>query len=224
MLNRGPRFEEAGVRTLFASEADNPQFVSNVLSFRKRVLVDGLGWGLSVRGGLERDEFDCGDTIHCGIVSGGELTACFRAIRTDRPYLARSKFPQLATKRAYPSHPLAWEISRFAVSESHRRFETAMLTYSAMFYFARARNAVSLVAFSDLSHERLLGRIGVATERFGEPLEIGSDAFGRPVVVVAGEIPIPLQRGMRFEKLVSLIQQTEIDDAAAIFGRSRISA
>ena len=212
------------LRVVLGSEADHPEFVSNVLAFRKRVLVDALGWDLPVHGSLERDEFDTEAAIHGAVLSGGEIIACFRAIRCDDPYLGLSKFPQLATRRAYPRHAFAWEISRFAVAESARRFEAALMNYAAMFQFARNRGAVSLVAFCDLSHERLLGRIGIVTERFGDALVIGVDRGGRPIRVVAGEIPLQRQAGVRFEKLVSLAQTMEIDDAAAAVGRPRVSA
>lgn len=209
---------------VFGVEADRPQFVSNILSFRKQVLVDRLGWRLAVNGDEERDEFDDGNAVHCGIFADDSLVACFRAIRCDHPYLGYSRFPELATHRDYPRHPFAWEISRFAVAESHRRFEVCLLNYAAMFHFAKVRSAVSLVAFCDLSHERLLARIGIVTERFGEPLHIGTDSAGRPIRVVAGEIPIGRQGGPRFDKLMSLVHTMEIHDAASAVGRPRIPA
>lgn len=219
-----PRLSRSKFEAVFGSGVDHPQFVSNILAFRKQVLVDTLGWKLAVKGCEERDEFDTSDAIYCGIFSGNSLIACFRAIRCDRPYLGCVKFPQLATSRDYPRHPFAWEISRFAVAATCRRFETCLLNYAAMFHFAKQQSAVSLVAFCDLSHERLLARIGIVTERFGDPLEIGTDAHGRPVKVVAGEIPVGRQSGMRFKKLMSLGQTMEIHDAAAALGRSRVPA
>jgi hypothetical protein len=83
---------------------------------------------------------------------------------------------------------------------------------------------VSLVAFADLAKERLVTRIGITTDLLGPPAEIGQDRAGRAIVVVAGELPLRLQGGPRFEKLLSYIDKTEIDDAAAIFGRARIPA
>ena len=224
MTEPGPSGGGQTLRVVLRSEADHPEFVSKILAFRKRVLVDVLGWDLCVYGTHERDEFDTEATIHCGVFSGNEMIACFRAIRCDDPYLGLSKFPQLATRRAYPRHAFAWEISRFAVADSARRFEAALMNYAAMFEFARNRGAVSLVAFCDLSHERLLGRIGIITERFGDALDIGLDRQGRPIRVVAGEIPLQRQAGVRFEKLVSLAQTMEIDDATAAVGRQRVSA
>lgn len=67
-------------------------------------------------------------------------------------------------------------------------------------------------------------RIGIVTDLLGPPSEIGVDRFGRPIVVVAGELPLRLQGGPRFEKILSYVNKMEIDDATALFGRARISA
>jgi len=219
-----PKLPGARFQVVFGSEADHPQIVSNILKFRKQVLVDRLGWKLAVNGCEERDTFDDSNAVYCGIFSGSSLAACFRAIRCDQPYLGAAKFPELATFRDYPKHPFAWEISRFAVAESCRRFEVCLLNYAAMFYFAKVRSAVSLVAFCDLSHERLLARIGIVTERFGEPMQIGTDTDGRPIKVVAGEIPLARQSGPRFSKLMSLAGTMEIHDATSAVGRSCVPA
>lgn len=212
------------LRTVFCSRMDSPEVVSDILTFRKRVLVDRLGWKLKVFGQLERDEFDTDDAVYCVIYSGTDILSCFRAIRTDRPYLAKTKFPFLASKKPYPVHPLIWEISRLAIDPDARPFEALLYTYSAVFHFARSRGAVSLVAFAEVAKERLVSRIGITTDLLGEPLRIGEDAAGRPIHCVAGELPLRAQGGMRFEKLTSYVGKTEITDATTILGRPSISA
>jgi len=212
------------MRTIYCLERQRPETVLQILHFRKRILVDRYGWDLAVSGDIERDEFDTDAAVHGAIYDGEAIKACFRLIRTDYPYLAREKFPHLATSKPYPQSSAIWEISRLALAEDKRPFETLLYAYSAIFDFARRRGAVSLVAFADLAKERLVNRIGIVTDLLGPPVEIGSDRFGRPIVVVAGELPLRLQGGPRFEKLLSYVHKTEIDDAAAIFGRARISA
>lgn len=69
-----------------------------------------------------------------------------------------------------------------------------------------------------------MGRAGLATERYGEPTTIGNDRFGRPIKVVAGEIPFPKQSGARFDRLVSLVKDMDVDDADSVFGRASLSA
>ena len=212
------------LRTVFCSETDTPDRVASILRFRKRILVDRLGWRLHVENGQECDEFDTPHAVHCAVLSGDEIIACFRAIRTDRPYLARSKFPFLATTHPYPVNPLIWEISRLAVSETARPFEVLLYAYSAVFHFARIRGAISLVAFAEVAKERLVTRIGIKTKLLGDPAEIGTDAYGRPILCVAGELPLRDQGGPRFEKLMSYVAKMEIDDAATVLGRASIPA
>lgn len=212
------------LRTIYCHERDRPQSVREIMRFRKRILVDRYGWDLPVQDDLERDDYDRDDTVHGAIVEGDDIKACFRLIRTDRPYLAREKFSALARERAFPHSPAVWEISRLALAEDKRPFETMLYAYSAIFHFARSRGAAALVAFADVAKERLVGRIGVAVDLLGPPMEIGFDRFGRAIVAVAGELPLRLQGGPRFEKLLSYIERTEIDDAAALFGCARISA
>ena len=219
-----PQSEKPPYKTIYCTEAERPDMVQRILRFRKDILVDRFGWDLKVVDGIERDEFDTPDAIHGAILDGQEIIGCFRLTRTDRPYLAFTKFGHLAQKRPYPRSPLVWEISRLAVAESSRPFETMLFSYSAIFNFAISRGATSLVAFADVAKERLVKLIGITTDLMCDPTEIGKDAFGNPIVCVAGELPLRLQKGPKFERLLSYTAKTEIEDADAIFGRTRISA
>lgn len=221
MQNDGPMSK---LRTLYCHEGDRPQTVREIMRFRKRILVDRYGWDLGVQGELERDEYDSEGAVHGAILDGDEVKACFRLIRSDFPYLAREKFARLATERAFPQSPAVWEISRLALAEDMRPFETLLYAYSAIFHFARSRGAASLVAFADVAKHRLVTRIGIVVDLLGAPQEIGRDRFGRAIVAVAGELPLRRQNGPRFEKLLSYVDKTEIDDAAALFGCARVSA
>lgn len=212
------------LRTVYCSLQSNPDTVADILTFRKRVLVDHLGWKLTVANNREQDEYDTSNAIYCGIYENEKLISCFRLIRADKPYLAKDKFPWLATKYSYPVSPLIWEISRLAICPEVRPFEALLYTYSAVFHFAHHIGAVSLVAFAEVAKERLVTRIGIKTKLLGEPTHIGEDAYGKPIICVAGELPLNLQGGSRFQKLLSYTEKTEIYDAASIFRRSRVSA
>lgn len=212
------------VRAVFCREASEPEFVEQILRFRKNKFVDTLGWPLAASDFMERDEFDRPDTVHCGLFEGEEVVGCFRAIRTDRPYLASTKFPQLANTMAYPAQPVSWEISRLGVLSGGKAFGRSMNCYAAMFHFALEMRAFSLVAFCDVGHERLLRRIGIRTRRFGEPELISHDEVGRPISAVAGEIVIAHQDAKRLALLVAPIKTMEIEDGTALFGRSSLSA
>ena len=208
----------------FFCERDSSDLAEQVFRFRKNVLVDLHGWQLTVEGDQERDEFDAPETVHAALFRGGLLIGVFRAIRADDDYLAATKFPELALHRKYTRSPLSWEISRLTVAPGERRFETSMSIYAAMFHFLRLRGGYSIVGFCDVAHQRLLERIGIETRPYGPPKQIGTDAMGRPVNVVAGEMPYPAEPGLRFQKLMSLVDQMEINDETAVLGYSSLSA
>lgn len=211
-------------RAILCTKDQNPALVDDLQQFRKRLFVDRLGWRLSIKDDREFDEFDTDAAIHCAIFQDNQLIGGFRAIQTVHPYLAETVFPHLATLRAFPRRRDIWEISRFGVYSNKQRLESARINYSAMLRFAQDRSASALVAVVDLAHERLLSVVGIRTRRYGPPRLIGTDLSGRPIEVVAGEIPLAEQRGERFQTLLELAQQVEVNDETVVFGRSRISA
>jgi len=203
---------------------DNPELIHAVDRFRKQLFVDIFRWNLPSASNLEeRDQFDRDDTVYVALSRGDSLVGCFRAIRADRPYLTQTLFPDLATLERYPRSPDVWEISRFGVLPS-AGIHTARANYSVMFSFARARGARALVALVDLTYERFLRRIGIATRRYGTPSVIGQDLDGRPIQAVAGEITLAAQGGPNFEALQRIARTLEINDETLVRGRLRLSA
>lgn len=205
-------------------ESRNPQAVADLLRLRHKLFVEACGWELASRGGLERDEFDTGLTEHCLLFRGCKLIGGFRAVRTDRPYLSATIFPQLASFKPYPRRPDVWEISRFGVLPVARRFEAARMNYALMFRFAELRQAVALVATADLPYERFLAGLGIRSRRFGAPQVVGSDRDGCDIMAIAGEIPISEQPDRRYHALQVLADKLEVEDAAHVFRRALISA
>jgi acyl homoserine lactone synthase len=192
--------------------------------FRKRLFVDRLGWQLKVSDDCEFDEFDNSSAVYCVIKDDGGIVAGFRAIRSDSPYLARSVFPQLASERPYPNRADCWEISRFGIDSTSRNPQIARANYSVMFRFALRRQASALIAIADLSYERYLATLGITTLRYGQPVTIGTDALGRPMEVVAGEIPLTGQASPRFLSLLSIANTLEINDETLVLGCEAVSA
>lgn len=211
-------------RAIITTEADNPKEVARFYLFRKWLFVDKCGWELPFDDGGERDQFDRPDTEYGLLYSEDALVGGFRAIRTDRPYLAQTVFPQLATLRPFPRSVDAWEISRFGVMASHNERAVARINYAFMFRFAEIRQASSLVAIADLTYERFLSLLGIKTHRYGPAQEIGRNTFGEPLITVAGEIPLLAQEALRIAYFAEISKNLEIDDAAHVFGRSLVSA
>jgi acyl homoserine lactone synthase len=212
-----PRYNAA-----FFSAVTRPDLAGTLFRFRHALFVRELGWSLAAVENCERDEFDTDDAIYCGLWTDERMIGCFRAIACDRPYLARTVFPHMATRKAFPISSRYIEISRFGVIAAHRQASTVL--YSLMVRFALARDVTALVALAELTHERLLNRIGLSTSRYGDVQIVGFREDGGWILAVAGEIQMPQKPLPAFKALLALTQTMEIDDEAFVCGRERLSA
>ena len=93
---------------------------------RKRVFIDQLGWDLPITAArFEIDQFDDIHSVYIIAVddAGGHLGS-LRLLRTDRPHILGSLFPQMCDGDV-PRGPQAREITRLCISPSaprhHRR-------------------------------------------------------------------------------------------------------
>lgn len=210
---------------LFSANAVDGRY-SQLFQIRKRIFVDHYGWDIPHDNEREYDQFDHANAIYGLLTHENQPLGVFRAIPCDCKYLAKSLFPELATENAFPSNSQYWEISRFGVlpSAERNRNHTAML-YAFMFRFALEVNAKSLVAMTDLKHERLLSLLGVYTKRYGPPRrDLCTCNRNLPLEVVAGEIPIAEQSGKKFHQLLTFANMLEIEDEASICRPTSLSA
>ena len=210
------------LRAIFCT-GEQDELVRAVQSFRKRVFVDRERWALRVERDREVDDYDRRDTVHLALFDDDAICATFRATRTDRPYLSADVFGHLATVEDYPHRPDTWEISRFGISPCQRA-GLARVNYGLMLWWALQVNAESLVAVTELAHERLLRSMGIATRRYGRAGIVGWTVEGRPLRAVAGHIPVAQQRGDVLSRLFQNLADVEIVDAADVFGCCRLSA
>jgi len=214
-------------RAVLTSAVRNPSLSREIFAFRKRLFIDIAKWDLPTDGQYEHDEFDHDGAKYAAIFRDRQLVGTFRAIRTDQKYLAAEIFPELAQRTRYPKDVNAWEISRFGVlplESSRARFEAAKVNYAMMLRFANMYGISSLVAVADLQYERFLRSIGIRTRRYGLPQVVGKTKEGKPLELVAGEIPIHEQSGPRFEGLLKTSNILEVHDETAIFGHEALSA
>lgn len=213
-----------GYRAIFGREQDfEPELSVDLMRFRKRLFVDTFGWDLAVDGDRERDQFDTPSAIYCAVFCGSELVGMFRLIRTDGPYLSASVFQDLALLDQFPKRSDAWEVSRFGVMAPDVR-QASAVNHAMMFYFARTTSVRTLVAVTDLTYERALHQLGIRTRRYGPPGVVGIDRQGKAIQGVAGEIPMALQGGLKFQRLIDLSNSVEIEDASHVFRHQRVSA
>lgn len=220
MLQSLPRFS-----AILCHAASNPMAVDDFLRLRKDLFIDELGWPLQHRSGRESDEFDNADTVYAILYAAGICVGGWRAIDCHRPYLAAVVFDALATCQSFPTTARHIEISRLCVHRSARTTERVTAAcYGLMLLYALNRQALGLVAVTDLLHERLLKRLGIVTHRYGPPRIVDTDRGGRPIRAVAGEIPIDRQNWSALQCLVGQTDGMEITDETLLLGSRRLSA
>jgi len=212
-------------KAIITTQVLRPSAKEEFGAFRKALFVDQLGWNLTLHGELEIDEFDTDHTIYCLIYEYDKIISGFRAVMTTFPYLVKTHFSYLGTTRAFPSRDDYYEISRFGVLSTENRLDIGLMTYALMFHFALKRNITALVAIADLGHERLLRAMGIRTRRYGPPGIVGVDAWGQPIVSVAGDIPIA-EQPQEFIRLLSTLCETELEitDETHVLGRASVYA
>lgn len=201
-----------------------PEAVRAQQYFRKQLFVDELGWRLNHQEGFEYDEFDTDRAVYCSLFLGEKIVGCWRAIRASEEYLGIKHFPQLASRRPYPTRPDFWEMSRLGVVGHPQQLLSAQYLYSTMFYFARTRSAYAVGGVVTPGHNRAVVMNGVKTRSYGSPQVVGDDQRGRPIRVFFGEIVMTEQGGERFEELINSIRDVELRDEALVRGRRPISA
>ena len=150
---------------------------------RAKVFKDRLGWEVPVLSGMEIDGYDALEPLYMMIrtmsydSAGGDLIGCWRLLPTDGPYMLKDSFPQLLHGQQAPAHPRIWELSRFAVeSDCREGFGFSQITMESIRAIINHGHRVGIeqyVTVTTTAIERLLGRAGVVTRRFGAPCRIG---------------------------------------------------
>ena len=184
------------------------QYAEQMFRLRFKVFHERLRWDVSVKDGLEVDQFDDSDSVYLlatleqKIVRGG-----WRLRPTTRPYMMRDVFPGLLSGSTAPVDRRIWEISRFAVDtdeEIGRSFgfgEVSRHLVVETIRFAAKHNINQYVMVVSVAVERLLCGFGLKLQRFAPPQRIGrvmsvavwldidaharNLAFGEPVPLVA---------------------------------------
>lgn len=126
---------------------------------RKRLFVDMMGWKLKVEDGEERDDWDDGDAEYL-ILEGpepGQHLASLRLLRTERPHLLDTIFPQLC-ERLIPRGLHVREITRLCLPVRRR----ARDRIEARNVLARAISDYALV--SGISSYTAVCNMGFLTE------------------------------------------------------------
>jgi acyl homoserine lactone synthase len=153
-----------------------------VLRYRHRIFVDGLGWDIPRSDGMESDQFDREDTIHVvAHDSAGEVRAYSRLLPTMKPYLLQEIFPQLMDGQCLPRSEDTWELSRFTAQDSHAgtlspHFVFSPMAVELLHYSVAAaamRGARNLMFAGSPGMAILMARAGFNIQRMGSPRVIG---------------------------------------------------
>ncbi len=206
----------------FFHEGEEPALDTKIFRFRYELFCKQHGWLLNTKDGIERDDFDTPQTVHCALLSGEDVAGYFRFNRCDKAYFSAQIFPYLATKQSYPFGADYWDVSRFGINRDYKYL--SMFLYGLLFRFAVGQDAKGLVCIFSPARERQLTRLGLKMRRYGAPLAIDVDSKGRFELAMAGEVPMTEQNFSILRPMIDLTRHMEIKDDTFIFRLRRSAA
>lgn len=179
------------IKIITPGDSQNSYLLPSIYRLRHDVFAKTLKWVPQSPAEEERDKYDSLGAIHFAHVENdGTVSGCFRLLPTTGDYLLKDSFEKLLYDSPAPESAGIMEVSRFAVD--HRRDYRSGGTVSvitnrllrAMYGFGLHHGLTEYVCVTDILFERLLGRAGLKTERFGPPRDFGNCR------AVAGRAPI----------------------------------
>ncbi|GAB3754075.1 acyl-homoserine-lactone synthase [Lysobacter olei] len=170
----------------------NAPLLDSMYRLRADVFHRRLGWDVRVEGGREHDWFDLiGPHYLVARATGNaaEAVGCCRLLPTLGPNMLRDVFPELLAGAPAPASDHEWEVSRFAVAESHARggnsfsaLPAAMVAHSLR--FGAERELSALVGVTSAAFARMLAQLGLQVDVLAPPRRLGrvmSLAFRLPL-------------------------------------------
>lgn len=158
---------------------------------RGRVFKERLDWDVSVRDGLEIDQYDTFKPTYLLALEQNDVVGCVRLLPTTGRNMLADTFPVLLDGNPAPRAARIWESSRFCVdtksaaatAENGLRKATFLL-FAAMIEWGQQHDLQAIATVTDLRMERILRRAGWHLDRLGTPRQIGTTN------AVAGLLPI----------------------------------
>lgn len=144
--------------------------MTSMFADRKRLFVDLMRWTVPVvEGQYEVDQFDNADAIYLIAVEDGEHVGSMRLLRTDRPHILDSLFPELCAGGA-PTGPGIAEITRLCLPcrlGTARRLEIRNRLISAMVDHVKSVGIISLTGVVSARFLAQVMAMGWRCERLG---------------------------------------------------------
>lgn len=176
------------------------RLINKMHALRARVFKERLGWRVTVKSGLEKDEYDELDPTYLLAVTDDlrDVVGCARLLPGSGPTMLGQTFPALLDGQPMPCHPAVVESSRFCVdTERGTRgaarglHTTTMALFAGILEWSLANGYSEVATVTDIRFEKILGRAGLPFRRLGLPQPIGN------TIAVAGIIPATTQNALR---------------------------
>jgi acyl homoserine lactone synthase len=147
-------------------------------ALRFEVFRERLGWEVPCVDRREIDDYDSLDPTYMLVKdSHGAVTGCWRMLPTTTPYMMKDTFPQTLGGQVAPEDETIWELSRFALGRhegSTSRFcDTVLLMMARAVEHAMSQGVTAFVSVTTTAIERLMKSLGLKTQRFAPPVQIG---------------------------------------------------
>jgi acyl homoserine lactone synthase len=154
---------------------------------RHQIFHEAMGWDVPTANLLEFDQFDAGEATYILYrdPDSGLVTGCARLLPTTAPYMMRDvpSFRAVWGDQPLPNSATVWESSRFGCLSRHG---TGYLL-CAIWEYALAVGANTIVTLYDVRIERLLRLHGVETTWRSEPASVGNTQAVAAVLPVSWE-------------------------------------
>lgn len=158
---------------------------------RARVFSDRLGWSVSVRDGLEHDEYDhLRPTYIMAVNERRQVVGCVRLLPVTGPTMLETTFPMLLDDGRLEGSRAAVESSRFCVDTALTEGRgsglhlTTLTMFAGIIEWSIANGYCEIVTATDIRFERILRRAGWQMQRLGTPQRVGN------TVAVAGKLQV----------------------------------
>lgn len=185
----------------------------NMYRLRYKVFCQRLKWEVQDFGELEIDEFDYRNPEY--IIAKDQIenvVGCWRLIPTTEKYMLEEVFSFLLGDMPLPKDENIWELSRFAVVDSHTNDQklslASILMIKQVIDFALKNNITSYLAVTSIGVERLLKSVGIPMKRIG----LKKSVYIGNVKSVLCSIPIDQKL---LNDITNLLNKYEPEDMAA---------
>ncbi|MBR9651766.1 GNAT family N-acetyltransferase [Thalassobius aquimarinus] len=168
-------------------DALNRHLFSDILAemhaLRARVFADRLGWEVTVKNGMEIDEFDALNPAHVICLDDdGDVVGCMRLLQTTGPHMLADVFYDILDGEPPLRSSRIWEATRFCVDTEKLKGRTTRNSISYVtsevmigaFEYARDAGVLDAVAVIDPVMNRVMQRSRNAPyDYLGTPKQMG---------------------------------------------------